>query len=167
MANQNYLLPRSQLCYHLDSTLSQSLVPHRMKRFVNWIFFNFLFALIPLVSAWILRVLVGKPIFDLNNDYPEFLFFSLMVCATTVGDLRYEKSKSESTGYLVIELLLFFFVVAIAIFFGALKFMSLTDPDSTSQRTSMSGILYFAFVVFIVSLLTQISLISSPGRRRY
>jgi MFS family permease len=57
------------------------------KRLTRWVTYSVLFALIPLISALLLRFFADKLSFAALSRSPELLFFSLMLNATSLGDL--------------------------------------------------------------------------------
>lgn len=137
----------------------------RGKRVINWFFYNVLFALVPLLSVFFFRLLYNKPIFEAGNDYPELLFFSLMLCATTLNDIRSEKDpKKWELPSVIMEGLLTFIIVSIAIMYGGLRYDNLINPNIQRPPTIYNGIFYMSIVVFIISIISQIILEVLPKK---
>lgn len=58
------------------------------KRVVAWCTYGIVFALIPLIASILIHFFAGQLSFKVLSHSPELLFFSLMVCATVLGDLN-------------------------------------------------------------------------------
>src|SRR3954447_15799089 len=57
-------------------------------RLVRWFTFTVLFALLPLGVTVLLGKLTGTFTIRVLQDSPEILFFALMICATSLGDIQ-------------------------------------------------------------------------------
>jgi hypothetical protein len=127
------------------------------KKFLNWLLFNVFFALLPLISVWFFRSLAGQSTVSTLNDFPEILFFSLMVCATTVGDLRgLEKPARWNRTFLVLESALLLGAIGSAILYGGLRFAGIIRPDVSFHATLLSYSLALTVLLFLLSLTSEI-----------
>lgn len=136
-------------------------------RLVNWIVYNLIFGLIPLLSVWFFRALVDRNIFDISSDFQEVLFFALMLCATTLSDVRTErKSEQWNIAFLLMDAALIISVVTIAVIYGGLRYAHIINPAATYHTQILNGIIYFTIVVFVISVLCQIILTITQSSTR-
>lgn len=109
------------------------------KRIINWFTFNVCFAVLPLLFAWFFRALAGKSTLDVGNDFPEILFFSVMVCATTVGDIRGANQQQKWKIYfLILESILILGAICSAVLYGGLKFANVINPSMLFRARLLS-----------------------------
>lgn len=127
------------------------------KKLINWLLFNVCFALLPLISVWFFRALVGKSTVNTINDFPEILFFSLMVCATTVADLRgLEKPSKWNKTFQVLESILLLGAVGSAILYGGLRFAGIINPDVVFRERLLIYSIVVTVLLFLLSLSSEI-----------
>jgi len=139
----------------LGVALAQDLIS--WKKFINWLLFNVCFALLPLVFVWFFRSLVGRNTVDTINDFPEVLFFSLMVCATTVGDLRgLEKPARWKLILLILESALLLGAVFSAMLYGGLRFAGIINPDVSFRTWLLNCAILLTVIFFFLSLTAEI-----------
>ena len=132
------------------------------RRLVRWVTYNLGVALIPLVASIAIHWLTAKLAWEAIANSPEILFFTLVVCASAMGDL------SESTalvGRTVVASILFsallLGLISSAILYGCLLYDGIAGPGPASvnfrlQLLRMSVAL--AVVFFGVSTIAEIYL---------
>ena len=126
-------------------------------KFISWFFCNIIIALIPLIAVIVFRSFASKNILESAGDFPEALFFSLMVCATTINDLRMSKNKDDfQTSFQLLEYFLFLGVIGFAMLYGVLKFINIQEPTKTLTPTQFYTILISMIASIIVSIIAQI-----------
>ena len=136
------------------------------KKFVNWVLFNALFALFPLLSVWFFRALLRKSAVETVSDFPEILFFSLMVCATTVSDLRgLEKPSRWALIFFTLEAILLFGATGSAILYGGVRVAGIINPDMTFQSQLLTYSIVVSVLLFILSVTSEI-LVAIVDRQR-
>lgn len=138
------------------------------KKFINWLLFNVCFALLPLVSVWFFRSLVGRNTVETINDYPEILFFSLMVCATTVGDLRgLEKPVRWNLSFLILESALLLGAIGSAILYGGLRFAGIINPEVEFRERLLNYAIWLTVLLFSLSVTSEIliALVDRKGKQ--
>ena len=138
------------------------------KRLINWFLFNVCFALLPLISVWFFRALAGKSAVKTIDDFPEILFFSLMVCATTVGDLRgLEKPAKWNKTFLVLESALLLGAVGSAILYGGLRFAGIINPEVSFRESLLGYSMLITILLFFLSLTSEIliSLVDATAQK--
>lgn len=126
-------------------------------RFIRWVIFNVLFALLPLFSVWFFRLLLNKGAIETTADYPEILFFSIMVCATALSDVNgRDNVKKWNLLYLSLEGGLVLGAIALAIIYGGLKLISILDPPIVPKPETLRMIFVLITVLFITSVVSEI-----------
>jgi hypothetical protein len=138
------------------------------KKFINWLLFNVCFALLPLLSVWFFRSLLSKNAVETINDFPEILFFSLMVCATTVGDLRgLEKPSRWNVIFLVLESALLLGAIGSGILYGGVRFAAIINPEVTFRAELLTYSIFLTLLLFLLSLTSEIlvALVDTKGSR--
>jgi len=127
------------------------------KKLINWLLFNVGFALLPLISVWFFRGLVGRSAVSTLNDFPEVLFFSLMVCATTVADLRaLEKASRWTQTFLIKESILLLGAIGSAILYGGLRFAAIMNPEVLFRERLLIYSVVVTVLLFFLSLTSEI-----------
>lgn len=128
-------------------------------RFVRWLVFNVVFALLPLFSVWIFRLLLNKEAIERNNDYPETLFFAIMVCATALGDVHGRNNTQKyNLMYVCLEGGLLLGAIGLAIIYGGLKLGSVLNPPLNPQIETMNLITVLIIVLCIVAIVSEVVL---------
>jgi hypothetical protein len=125
---------------------------------VRWVTYNLGVALIPLVFSVAIRWLSGKLGGDVIANSPEVLFFTLVVCATAMGDLS--ESTMTMLGNVFFSALLLGLITS-AILYGCLLYDGIVGPSAASASfrlhlPSMSVTL--AVVFFVLTTAVQIYL---------
>lgn len=129
------------------------------KKFINWILFNVCFAFLPLLSVWFFRSLAGKNTVEAPNDFPEILFFSLMVCASTVCDLRGIEKPTRWTMVLsVLESALLLGAVGSSIVYGGLRFATIINPSVSFRTQLLAYSIVMTVILFLLSVVSEIML---------
>lgn len=130
------------------------------KRLINWITYTVCFALMPLLFAWFFRALAGKETVETKNDFPEILFFSVMVCATTVGDLRSMEDRSRwNNSFYILESALLLGAIGSAVLYGGLRFAGIIDPAVSFRATLLTYSIYFTIIFSILSIVSQVLIV--------
>ena len=120
-------------------------------RILRWLVYTFLFALLP-----ILIDLLFTALFNLanKNHVSELLFFTIMLCATSLNDIHEAQNNIEND-----ILFKFFFSVCILILitvsavYGGLFFFNMSNSNSINQFAIVlcfiSGILGFVIQILL------------------
>lgn len=120
------------------------------KRFVTWLFFSVVFALLPFLINVILLFLHNKLTFHRAIETPELLFFSIMICATTVNDLFQLSAKVEQDVKIHFFLLVFFLgAVFSAILYGVFCFDSITAQPSAAPSVFKTRLSILSTIISI------------------
>jgi NO-binding membrane sensor protein with MHYT domain len=107
--------------------------------------------------VWFFRSLAGKSTVKTIDDFPEVLFFSLMVCATTVADLRgLEKAAKWNKTFLVLESALLLGAVGSAILYGGLRFAGIINPEVSFRESLLTYSIVITVLLFVLSLTSEI-----------
>jgi hypothetical protein len=118
-------------------------------RLIRWFTFTIVFALVPLGTSVLLRHLEGEPMGETLRTSPELLFFSLMVCATALGDLT-EAMVKGAADLLLRGLFSALLVgaVASAILYGSFIYSSVSTTGAATFRSNLAQISALLAVVF-------------------
>jgi glucan phosphoethanolaminetransferase (alkaline phosphatase superfamily) len=109
----------------------------------RWLFYNVIFALIPISIAVSFRALGNKLSWNSISASPEFLFFAIMLNATALGDLsEISQALHGELTYRVLHSAILLCAIVSAIFYGCLVY----------EDTFQSGPLVFQERLLIVSL---------------
>ena len=129
------------------------------KKFINWLVFHAIFALFPLLSVWFFRSLLSRTAIETIHDFPEILFFALMVCASTVGDLRgLDRPPRWKKTFLILEAALLVGAVGSAILYGGIRFVGIMEPEVTFRTHLLTYSILLTTLLFLTSLTAQILL---------
>ena len=127
------------------------------KRLVRWFTYTIFFALLPLGISILIRSFTGNISLRSIANSPEFLFFSLMVTATALGDLSETFRNSLRT--LTFDILrsgLLLGAVFSAILYGSFIYDSITNPEIDQFRIQLFGLTKWLAIVFgIVSTIAE------------
>jgi hypothetical protein len=129
------------------------------KRLIRWFFLNFIFAFTPLAVGLVAQSLIGQlTINDLQNNLSEILFFSIMICVTSISDLDdIIKAASEDMLMTGIRQLFIFGAVWSSVLYAFFVFYSssgLNVPEFKIRLTYYA--VPIAVTVFAVGLSTQV-----------
>jgi len=134
------------------------------KRLINWFTFGVCFALLPLLFAWIFRALAGKDSLEANSDFPEILFFSVMVCSTTISDIRgANKQQSWSNYFLALESILTLGAIVSAGLYGGIRFASILNPSIAFRMQLLTYSILLTIALFLCSTASQIMISTVEG----
>lgn len=123
------------------------------------------FSLLPLLFTWFFRALIGKESAEANNDYPEVLFFSVVICATTVADIRgVRKNKRWDISFFLLESLLILGAVCSAVYYGGVRLVSIADPSMTLRTQPLRYSVYSTIILAAFSATAQIMLATIEGK---
>ena len=126
------------------------------RKFINWIVFHAIFALFPLLSVWFFRSLLSKTTVESVHDFPEILFFSLVVCASTVGDLRsVDKPKRWTITFWILEAALLIGAIGSAILYGGIRFASIINPEIGFRAQLIRQSIWLTILLFALSVTAQ------------
>jgi len=127
------------------------------RRFIRWCVYNVLFAALPLFSVWFFRLLSNKETIEKISDYPELLFFSMMVCATAKSDIGGRKNQDKwNAFFLILDSMLILGAISSAIMYGALRFVNVANPLAEIQPLSSNLILLVIFLLLLVGIASEI-----------
>ena len=139
-------------------------------RLINWLTFNVIFALLPLMTSIAIHALDNKLSLEiLANNSPELLFFALMVSATSLGDLRKKLPPSKSKIGLILKVIwpvLFLGAVSPALFYGAFTLNELNDPpkiDFKFRLLTLSIAMAVVFFTLSATVQTMIGMMEIDG----
>jgi NO-binding membrane sensor protein with MHYT domain len=129
-------------------------------RLVRWFTFTVLFALLPLGVTILLRKLTGTFTIRALEDSPEILFFALMICATSLGDMQALRTAvGKDLPLLVLWSALLLGSVFSAILYGSLAYDKLvTGGTEAFQQNLLSVSVLVAVIFFVLALIVQILL---------
>ncbi|HEX8163385.1 MAG TPA: hypothetical protein VF538_16055 [Pyrinomonadaceae bacterium] len=120
------------------------------KRLSRWFWFNFVFALLPLILGVLIRFLGNKLDFQAIASSPEVLFFSLMISATSIGDAienrKIDKNETLFTNMWCALLFSGFFSAGL---YGCLLVDTIFNLNLAVFR---SNLLYFSILLAVASL---------------
>lgn len=120
------------------------------KRLSRWFWFNFMFALTPLMLMILIRLLGDKLSFQDVANSSEVLFFSLMLSATSVGDaIENRKLDKNETLFTNMWCALLFIAVISSVLYGCLLLDTILDLKLIAFR---SKLLYFSALLAVASL---------------
>ena len=137
------------------------------KRLTRWIVFNVVFALLPLLISLFLHHLTDNLSNETLANSTEVLFFTLVVCATALGDLndvtvptRWNRTRNILGSSLLIG------AVLSAIFFGILVYDNLINPAKMDFRSRLLPYSIGMAVIFgVTSTIVEILLATIQGER--
>lgn len=125
----------------------------KWKRISRWFWCNLVFALTPLGLMLLIRFLGQKLNFQDIASSPEILFFSLILCATSLGDaLEYRNPANRDTLFTNIAFALIFIGLISAVLYGCLLFDTVLELQQISFRTRL---LMFSIPLALSSLLVS------------
>ena len=132
--------------------------PAVAKRLVRWFTFTVLFALLPVGVTALLRYLTASLSIRALEDSPEILFFSLMICATALGDLQEVRSAvGRDVPLSVLSSALLLGAAVSAILYGSLAYDKIiTGGTPLFQKNLLAVSLAVAGTFFVLALLVQI-----------
>lgn len=120
-------------------------------RLVRWFTYNVTFALLPLACSLLLRALAGKLNIEDVAKSPEVLFFSLIVCATALGDLsEVAKPIGRDITLKIFRSVLLFGAVFSAILYGSLLYDTAIGPGSAAFRSRLLTVSVLMAVAFFI-----------------
>lgn len=126
------------------------------KRLVRWFTYNLVFALAPLGISLLFRSMVNRLTVDELAKSPEVLFFSLIVSATTLGNLKEITNLIEDDIKLrVIESVLLLGAVSSSIFYGALLYSNIVAPSLEFQTGLLKISIILAVGLFVLSTIVE------------
>jgi hypothetical protein len=140
------------------------------RRLIRWFFFSFLFALVPLLAVLLIRFLAGQlNLQALQENSSEILFFALMICVTSLGDLN-DLIEPVGKDDLLYGLSLFFVFGAVisAVLYGTFIFELLVGSNIVGFRRGLMWLsIGLGVVLFIVGTLVQVLLarVTEPRAR--
>ncbi|OQA04206.1 MAG: hypothetical protein BWY69_00073 [Planctomycetes bacterium ADurb.Bin401] len=128
------------------------------KRLVKWFTYTVLFAFIPLASSILMKYLAGRLSFPSHSDIPEFIFFSLMVSSTSIGDLLdFLPSKEWGILLRITWSALLFSIIASAVMYGSYVY---ENTLSLGPQVFKDNLLFVSMVLsavlFALTLVIQI-----------
>lgn len=128
------------------------------KRLINWFTYTVLFAFIPLGSSILMRYLAGKLVFPSHSDIPEFIFFSLMVSSTSIGDLLdFLPAKDWGIFLRLTWSALLFSIISSAVMYGSFVYENtLSLGPQVFKDNLLSVSIMLSIVLFILTLVLQI-----------
>jgi hypothetical protein len=107
-------------------------------RMTRWFTYAVAFALLPLAVTCLLRSLKGTLTWDVVAESPDVLFFSVMVCATALGDIVDAKSRLKTFQvWPPAVALLSIAAVLAAVLYGSLVFDTIANKDPTEFRSRL------------------------------
>lgn len=129
------------------------------KRILRWLVYNFLFALTPLATVIVIRLLVANlTIQSMQDNLSEVLFFSLMICVTSLSDVQ-DVSNSEKHDSYIDGLRMFFIFGAVwsSILYGVFLFDQIIGSSIPIFRFRLMWLSFMlAIGVFLVSVAVQV-----------
>jgi hypothetical protein len=135
------------------------------KRLINWLAFSVGLSLLPLLFTWLFRALVRKETIEVNNDYPEVLFFSVVICATTVADIRgIKQNKRWENYFFLLEALLILGAVFSAVYYGGMRIISILDPSMPLRAQLLRYSIYSTIILGAFSATAQVMLATVEGQ---
>jgi len=128
------------------------------KRLVKWFTFTVLFAFIPLFSSILIRYLTGRLSFPSHSDTQEFIFFSLMICSTSIGDLLdFLPQKEWNLLIRITWSTLLFCIIMSALMYGSWVYENtLSLGPAVFKDNLLSVSVFLAGSLFILTLAIQI-----------
>jgi len=128
------------------------------RRLVRWVTYNLGVALIPLVASIAIHWLTAKLTWNAIANSPEILFFTLVVCASAMGDLSESTAvigRTVTASILYSGLLLG--LISSAILYGCLLYDGIAGPGSIDFRLQLLRMsVTLAVVFFLVSTIAEI-----------
>jgi hypothetical protein len=139
--------------------VARSRIQINWKRLINWLIFSVGFSLLPLLFAWFFRALLSRQTTDTINDYPEIIFFAVVICATTVAEIRgVQKPKRWENYFFLLESLLILGSVGLAVCYGGVRLVSIADPSLPLQPQVLRYSIYSAIIFCVFSATAQFML---------
>lgn len=132
------------------------------ERFIYWFCFNIAIASLPLLMVWLMKLISGLKIIDKNNDLPELLFFSLVFCISTVGDIEIRKnSQIDYIKFLILKLILLVGAILSSIMYGAVKIAATLNSNFQIQSSAFWLIIFSIIFLFGLSIISQVFITKS------
>jgi hypothetical protein len=128
------------------------------KRLTQWITFDILFALIPFMFTVLLRYLAGSLSVTQLSESPEILFFAIMVCATTTGDLHelFNPIRWDTRLRILFSFMLFGAIFS-SVLYGSFLYDTLIGSNSELFKQNLFQVsIYLTLSLTLVALLVQI-----------
>lgn len=135
------------------------------KRLSRWFWFNFVFALTPLMLVIVIRLLSNKLTFQDIASSSEILFFSLMLSATSIGD-AIENSKLDRNEVLFTNMwcALLFVAIISSVLYGCLLFDTVLNLNLEVFRSKLFYLsLLLALASLSISFITQLWIAKVEG----
>ena len=129
------------------------------KRIIHWFTYNVALGLLPFFASVLLRHFAGVPVEQSFMRSPELLFFSLLLCSVTLGDLSNLKGQRSS----LLLSLLYSSTLLGAIFSAVLYGSFLQDnivngSGSPFQSRVLTISIWMALIFFALTTITQIAI---------
>jgi hypothetical protein len=130
----------------------------RGKRLSRWFWFNFVFALMPLMLAILIRILSSKLSFQDIASSSEVLFFSLMLSATSIGDaIENSKLDKNHVRFTNMWCALLFVAIISSVLYGCLLLDTILNLQLAVFRSKLFYLsVLLALASFGISFSTQL-----------
>lgn len=128
------------------------------KRLTKWVWFNFIFALVPLMLMILIRHLGDKLSFQDVANSSEVLFFSLLLSATSAGDaFEYRNFDKNELLFTNMWFALLFLALICAVLYGCLLLDTILDLHLLAFRSRLLYVsLFMAAASLVLSFATQL-----------
>src|SRR5262245_23367550 len=119
------------------------------KRVIHWFTYSVAFALLPLAFGLMFRAIANRP-GDTSSTCTELLFFSLMICATSLGDINLITRPVTDLFLQVLHGFLMLGAVGSACLYGGLLMENIAHSSQTQAKTSLLGIAFSLALIFLI-----------------
>ena len=136
------------------------------KRIIHWFTYNVVLGLLPFLASIILHFFAGKPIVDSIVSSPELLFFSLLVCSVTLGDLSNLNTKKATLPVTLMYSSSLLGAVFSAILYGSfLQDSILNGLGSAFQTRVLAMSVWMSLVFLFLTTIAQIAIARKEANR--